>query len=645
MAELDHPVQEPILIENSPSGKSMSVLWPNLERYSIYGCSDEYTWHLIDSGIGKSIVWSSTAPIYAVLSGDVQTLDMIQQLKPEEINVDPQIDQQPATEIQFPTIEPSRVKVHAIDETSNPKYVGANEVSLGGARPMKIFGGALLGITATDATSGDCSLRFFSWVDFSPIGNNLPNPRGVSWEPECTMCALLYDSGIQLFSVYPSFHCFASLAISKAESALWQSRQLYVSNTNGLYLVFADPLHEYVQEVFLADFHGHASEISGSSGAEVFGPVRLRPAGPVRLVGIKHSHLIIHDAHERPFILSLRNHGLRARSLAAKGDIAGASALTIRNIHAPLHDNIGQFLIAMGSGRDYEESLRLPGLSPEMEISIAIRNEDWNRASLVFQAYALGVSNVVYSSLTGIESKTSVVGLTSPQTTVERNMATVSNILEEAEREQNGLSDSEEGSTQDQSSDQNASETEDESEGNSEEEFVDPVDWDTWDEGIEDIKDIQSKQKSVSATPTLDTSELQRILQSVDLGLDLSDLALNGHTDAARTVLGALLGYAPMLPKGRLKRLVEHMVMGGMTESLRNVLASIIVSPPNNALHSTAVASLIAASVGGLQDGPILDSLKSSGLYPLAFLFSAVWGQGNPDACEDSWRESINHRS
>ena len=82
------------------------------------------------------------------------------------------------------------------------------------------------------------------------------------------------------------------------------------------------------------------------------------------------------------------------------------------------------------------------------------------------------------------------------------------------------------------------------------------------------------------------------------------------------------------------------MAMMNMTESLRN-LWSVTHSAKSNG-QSISVATLLAASVGEIQDTSMVESLMDVGLYPLAFLYASVWGQGNPDKIEELWKEHIH---
>jgi len=329
--------------------------------------------------------------------------------------------------------------------------------------------------------------------------------------------------------------------------------------------------------------------------------------------------------------------------VAAKGDIETAVALTAKHVRPVLHDGTAQCILAMGSEEDYEKVLTLPGLSPEMKISISIRNGDWTRAARAFQAHSLGVNDTVYSTLINEDAmllSPSAI-LNAPDTIGERNMATVSNILQESAAAEKSLLLSEEHDEErgsDRSSNAESSEDFDEEE---EEEYLDPIDWNSWKEMKSDhgARARIDGDLSKSGAVISDEAEMLRILESVDMGLELSSAALELHKESARQILGTLLAYSMMLPKDRLEKLVDQMAMMNMTESLRN-LWSVTHSSKSNA-QSISVATLLAASVGEIQDTNMVESLVDAGLYPLAFLYASVWGQGNPDTIEELWKEHI----
>jgi tRNA A37 N6-isopentenylltransferase MiaA len=144
--------------------------------------------------------------------------------------------------------------------------------------------------------------------------------------------------------------------------------------------------------------------------------------------------------------------------------------------------------------------------------------------------------------------------------------------------------------------------------------------------------------------PIVDHTELLRILESTDLGLELASSALDSHRESSKQILGTLLAYASILSKDRLEQLVDQMAMANMTESLRN-LWSETVSAAKGSSQSVSVAALLAASVGGIQDANMIESLKEAGLYPLAFLYASVWGAGGPanrvESVETAWKQAL----
>ncbi len=106
------------------------------------------------------------------------------------------------------------------------------------------------------------------------------------------------------------------------------------------------------------------------------------------------------------------------------------------------------------------------------------------------------------------------------------------------------------------------------------------------------------------------------------------------------------LGLIPIrsLASINCRFLLSQMAMANMTESLRN-LWSETVSAAKGSSQSVSVAALLAASVGGIQDANMIESLKEAGLYPLAFLYASVWGAGGPanrvESVETAWKQAL----
>ena len=235
----------------------------------------------------------------------------------------------------------------------------------------------------------------------------------------------------------------------------------------------------------------------------------------------------------------------------------------------------------------------------------------------------------------------------------ERNMAAVNNILEEAERnEQAELAFPSDDELNGESSSVSSDESDDSEVSDS---FKDPIDWTSWGKAasgeasqsqFNSSTDQRPSSHSLSM-PIVDHAELLRILESTDLGLELASSALDSHRESSKQILGTLLAYASVLSKDRLEQLVDQMAMANMTESLRN-LWSETVSAAQGSSQSVSVAALLAASVGGVQDANMIESLKEAGLYPLAFLYASVWGTDGGannvdtvDSVETTWRQAL----
>ena len=67
IAALDHPGR-PVLA-CSASGRSISAVWPSARAYAVYTLAPTGSWEVVDRGSANNVVWCSTAPMYAVISG------------------------------------------------------------------------------------------------------------------------------------------------------------------------------------------------------------------------------------------------------------------------------------------------------------------------------------------------------------------------------------------------------------------------------------------------------------------------------------------------------------------------------------------------------------------------------------------------
>jgi len=150
---------------------------------------------------------------------------------------------------------------------------------------------------------------------------------------------------------------------------------------------------------------------------------------------------------------------------------------------------------------------------------------------------------------------------------------------------------------------------------------------------------------AASAIKVVDPGEMQRVHAAARLGLRFADAAIDaGSMDAARTALGVLVRFAPLLPARLLGDLVAAMGRCRMTESTRNLAAAAVVARPGSSLQDPEVASLLAALAGGVQGEAVHGTLQSSGLAPLSAVFAAVWGVGNSEAAMEKWKAQVAGR-
>jgi hypothetical protein len=691
IADLDQPGRP--MLACSTSGRSISAVWPESRNYTVYSLAPTGIWDVVDRGSGNCLAWASTAPMYALISvANIPDLEVKAKrglLSSLSAKISNAAAAAAAEEEAAAVAAAARaaaaattVQVHVVDELNAGQFIAAHDLALNGAQPVLLHGGALLGVVAIDPVTLQRALRFFSWRDLSPVGPALPEPIWVSWEPECTLVALGYEHTVELCRVHPNFQRFATLSLPHAAAGIWQSRQLFVSTPSSLHLIFADPLQEFVQEVTLASFQGGAaSKTAPSLDATPLPPEQMRPAGPVTLAGVRHSYLWLADAFGRPFLVSLRHPGLRLRCLAARGELTTARTIAERGLSAAFHDDVARFLAAMSPGDGVKEALLLPGLSPETEMALSIRDGAWDRAARCFQAFALGVSDKALLTLTagkaaasaGAGGASDVADSLAGLSLGRDHAAAVAEILREHASGAAGattVAGEDDKAATPTINKKTSGEDNSDSEGENEDEdedapFVDPVDWDaplstllgndsdtngeagettaaTGEEKTSSSISTATTSTFSAATEIVEPGELRRITAAAQLGLRFADAAADaGQMDAARAALGVLARYAPALPVSVLEDLVAQMGRCRMTESTRNLAAAAASARPGSALQDPGVAALLAALAGGLQGDAVQATLHASGLAPLSAVYAAVWGQGNRDAAIERWKVQL----
>jgi WD40 repeat protein len=707
IAELKHPDMRPI-ISCSSTGRSISVVWPEMRTYTIYTLGPSGTWEPIDGGVGSCIVWSSTTPHYAVLS--------VPEILAKEVKLEKGLfskllflgpkkqekeyaERAAAAEATRAAIASSAVSIHAVDEVNATTFALTHNLVMAGGHPVFLHGGALLGLIFVDPVTLERSLQFVSWKDYKSVGESLPEPDWISWEPECTQCALGYASCVQLCKTRPNFERFAALSIPHSQSGLWQSRQLYIVSPTSIQLVFADPITEFVQLVKLASIQGGVnSKTSPPSEATPLPAEQARPSGPLVLAGVRHSYLWLADALGRPFLLSLRHPGLRLRCLAAKGELTTARTIAERGLSAPFHDDVARFLSAMAPVDGIREALSLPGITPAAEMALCVKAGDWNRAAAAFQAHALGASDrtvldMAYANAPTREVLDPVAAALAEHHTKLMMMEKEDDKVEEEEEEEK--------EDQDDEDDEEESGSDDDDDDN-EEDQVDPINWDavlagkppftptlknedeldggatittttdyslySWARysdkyghcqdttgsstmrsprtgGGGGMNNVGRSNKMMAASRSLPPTELARVKQVVELGLRFADQATAaGRMEAARSALGVLVGFANSLPRQLTFELVCRIGQARMTESARNLAAAAATARPGSSLHDPGVAAVLAALAGGYDGGEVVQrTLQAARLAPTSALFAEVYGQGEEEKemAVANWKDQL----
>ena len=754
IATLDY--QESPTIACSATARSISVVWPKHRTYAVYSLAPSGSWEVVDRGSGNCLAWASTAPMYALISvPNVPThagamhkgaasffggaLDVVgrglgrssqqqsqhksdgfehredgtssvtEETTKAEKKGEKSVDLAASLDVEAAMMRAAAasmtVQVHVIDERTATHVIAAHEINLNGAQPILLHGGALLGLVAMDPVQLQRSLRFFSWRDFSPVGPPLVEPQWVSWEPECTLVALGYAQTIELCRVHPSFQRFATLALPGTQSALWQTRQLFVSSDDAIHVIYADPAQEYVEEVRLASLAGAvASKIVPASEASALPAEEMKPAGPVLLAGVRHSYLWLVNVFGNPYLVSLRHPGVRVRCLAARGELTTARMIAERGLSRSYHDNVARFLAAMSLGDGVKEALLLSGISPTMELLLAVRAGEWNRAATAFQAFALGISDRrllemnlmaddMWDYIRYQEDTESAGILTSSYHIRQDRVEAVDAILkhhgqtphnDDVDEKHSGIETENaedtapEGSKRDIRTDIKTSKStteaaNDDSTGADKGNLEISTEW--WEEPFADHEDAapylssSKKQTSSSTVPSnawigdeeasgnrlhfvaaaastmnvVDPSEFHRVCSAAELGLKLSDAAIDaGHQGAARDVLGVLTRFALILPANLLREIVLRMGRCRMTESCRNLAAAVsTVARPGAGLRDASVAALLAALVGGSQIRTVQATLEAAGLPHLSAMYSAAWKQKGVEEAAIQWRRAL----
>jgi hypothetical protein len=313
-------------------------------------------------------------------------------------------------------------------------------------------GGAAAGVTGAYAAAATAAaaaapstaatallpvLQFFDWDACTACGPELPEPSLIAWDPSLQHVALCYPRVVQVLRASPLIEPLGAVPLAGVASAAWAARQLYLATPTQVVLAFVvapdpPPLPGALMSLedddddglgggapaaatrpqaampffALADERGTTATSdlrAAASGPEssLPGPC-ARPPGLLHLVGPRAGRLWLVSALGQPLALPLLSHphpGLRARLLAAQGDLCGAARLAARELHPSQHDSLAAFMQLVGRAAGAHAALAgLPGLSVAAEADLCLATGQLRRALACAAALAQGCGDRLHLS-------------------------------------------------------------------------------------------------------------------------------------------------------------------------------------------------------------------------------------------------------
>ncbi|KAK9819592.1 hypothetical protein WJX72_000101 [[Myrmecia] bisecta] len=405
IAPLNHTGRPVVAV--SSSGRCCSVVWPDAGEYAIYSQTHSGDWDKLDAGTGLAVAWAANTPTYAVIyqpKAAVPTAGKISKKKSKAKEQEAAHSAAVAS-AQAAAVAATVVQVFEVDEARNTVKVLAQELPTASDRPIGLHGGALLGVTYSRSIKQGSrrthAMQLFSWKSFEPVGELLCEPKWLAWDPDVTVAALAYADGITLCRTRPAFRAFATLPLQEATSGVWHRHQLIVATHTALSCAFVaagdpggqqtEPFLEMVRIASLAG--GVVSQLAAGGDPTAALPAEsMRCAGPVVVIGMREGGMWLVDSRGQPFVIPVLHAGLRARCLAAHGDLTGARAVAERGLWRTHHDEMAQFIAAMaaeGSG----EAASMTGLSLQAELGLSLRSGQLRRALHCLEALARGAGD------------------------------------------------------------------------------------------------------------------------------------------------------------------------------------------------------------------------------------------------------------
>eukprot|EP01104_Vermistella_antarctica_P020698 TRINITY_DN896_c2_g1_i1.p1 TRINITY_DN896_c2_g1~~TRINITY_DN896_c2_g1_i1.p1 ORF type:complete len:1082 (+),score=249.37 TRINITY_DN896_c2_g1_i1:448-3693(+) len=221
----------------------------------------------------------------------------------------------------------------------------------------------------TDADNS--ALQFLNWTDLKVVGNKLPTPVSILWDPTEHFCLMTYPTYFCVFSVSPSFKLLCCMHV-RVTSAVWFNRALIYCTAVDVGCLF--PLAEDLGPILLASlnplrrpFDHHRRDLSKLTSSLI--TCQPRPIGSLSVVAVVDELLFLLDAEQHIHPVSLSHPALKFYFVAGGGCTEDALRWASW-VHDKHHDNLGQFMVALGYAK---EATQLSGLSTLYKLHICLK--------------------------------------------------------------------------------------------------------------------------------------------------------------------------------------------------------------------------------------------------------------------------------
>eukprot|EP00200_Dunaliella_tertiolecta_P012552 CAMPEP_0202375576 /NCGR_PEP_ID=MMETSP1127-20130417/6232_1 /ASSEMBLY_ACC=CAM_ASM_000462 /TAXON_ID=3047 /ORGANISM="Dunaliella tertiolecta, Strain CCMP1320" /LENGTH=1080 /DNA_ID=CAMNT_0048973105 /DNA_START=121 /DNA_END=3360 /DNA_ORIENTATION=- len=228
----------------STDGAYVSVVWPAARQYTIYR-QGAASWESVASGSGVDVAWGWNEHLFAVVEAATPpppvALPSPGKTPSSKKAAAKEAEMRRANALAAEAAAMAKPNTVQIMKLSERSVSGVAHVNVqGGDAPVRVSSGPLLGITTRkqlpDVALGGgleaeapLSFRLHTWTNNSiQVGQEMPEPTAISWDPTGILVALAYPAQVLLCSVTPALEVLASLPIQGTVSMQWAMRQLFV---------------------------------------------------------------------------------------------------------------------------------------------------------------------------------------------------------------------------------------------------------------------------------------------------------------------------------------------------------------------------------------------------------------------------------